>query len=134
MEEQKQEETANVKAKKKSLMDKIISNSIIPLAILSVGYLVNTSVCAHMRDYHFNQMSKTPAYQEFVKVSKEVDDLNIINKTYSSYLSEEGKKALEQRVAVLTEKKNQLIPELEPYEEKANKWVQRGVNPLEYFK
>jgi hypothetical protein len=120
--------------KKRSVFDKIVSKALIPLAIVSVGYLVNTSVCSHMRNYYVDQMSKTPAYQEFVKVNNEMNNLDIVNKNYNAYLSEEGKKAIEQRVIVLTEKKEQLIPELKPYEEKANEWVQRAQNPLEYFK
>ncbi len=129
--ENKTQETTK---KKQSLFDKIVSKTIIPIAILGVGYLVNTSVCSRMYDHYINQRNKTPAYQEFVKVSKEMKDLGIINKDYNTYLSEEGKKAIEQRITVLTEKKGQLIPEIKPYEEKADKWIQRGLNPLEYLK
>ena len=132
--ENKTEETVQVKLKKKSTFDKIMSKTIIPLAIVSVGYLVNVHVCSRMFDRYINQRNNTPAYQELVKVSQEMKDLTIIDKDYNTYLSNEGKKAIEQRIVVLTEKKGQLILEIKPYEEKADKWIQRGLNPLEYLK
>ncbi|MDP2907428.1 MAG: hypothetical protein Q8O03_05810 [Nanoarchaeota archaeon] len=129
--ENKTQETTK---KKQSLFDKIMSKTIIPLAIISVGYLAHTHVCSRMYDHYINQRNNTPAYQELVKISQEMKDLTSIDKNYNTYLSEEGKKAIEQRITVLTEKKGQLIPEIKPYEEKADKWIQRGLNPLEYLK
>lgn len=131
--ENKTKETVQL-IKKKSTFDKVMSRALIPLAIISVGYLVNVHVCERKYDYYMNQRNNTPAYQEFVKISKEMKDLTIIEKDYNIYLSNEGKKAIEQRIVVLTEKKKQLIPEIKPYEEKADKWIQRGLNPLEYLK
>lgn len=131
--ENKTQETVQL-IKKKSTFDKFMSKAIIPLAIVSVGYLANVHVCSRMHDRYINQRNKTPAYQELVKISQEMKDLTIIDKDYKVYLSNEGKKAIEQRMVVLTEKKKQLIPEVKPYEEKADKWIQRGLNPLEYLK
>ena len=133
MAEQKLEEKIQI-VKKKSTFDKIMSKALIPLAVVSVAYLVNVHVCEKKYDYYMNQRNKTPAYQEFVKIDDEMNNLTIMRKDYNIYLSEEGKKAIDRRIVEIKEQKKQLIPEIKPYEEKANEWIQRGLNPLEYFK
>lgn len=120
--------------KKQSVLDKIVNKSILPLAILSVAYLVHLNVCNTEAEYYFNQLNKTHAYQEFVKAKEEITDLNKMTKDYSTYLSKEGKQAIEKRVVTLTEKNKQLSKEIRPYAEKIDQWGKRRVNPLEYFK
>jgi len=134
MKEQTLEEKVQTEVKKRSAFDKIFSKIIIPVGVLSVAYLVNVHVCEKKYVSSMNQRNKTPAYQEFVKIDAEMKNLIIIDKDYNMYLSEKGKKDIEKRLKAIQERKEQLIPEIKPYEEQAEKWINRGLNPLEYFK
>lgn len=99
-----------------------------------LAYTLNGVFTFHKAVQCANQKWATPAGQEYQQILPELEHYKKLSEVNPAFLSEEGKKHFKEVVITLTDKKAKLEEELKPYDKEQEKWLYRGINPLNYLK